>query len=428
MMFIKNYFFHKKISYFIVLMFIHIFFISFIALAEEDTYILLYDHLYNYGESNSNVLEQYLKLRASGHDVFLVREDKFVKEDYKNDSQIFILASSFDSKKEYQKFLDLKNFQIRLIEKDEYISFKKNSERPPLQIAIDRVYPFSDLNKLMDLAEKMYDKGIRFIVTVMPVYDKYKLPAFDRYISVLKYVSAKGGNLFIHFPVENQDGTYNLESGTGFKKAINEYRKRGLDILGITISRRSLFTGINIFNTLKLPFIMVTESEGKISSDIDTNNVSRILNNYIIINGIEINSFDFFGFFERTYSGGQETVYISLVDGEEKLFNLLNIFNNRKVSIRDFKVEDYSEKIKEFNYQEIEVPGSVKEKSQLDLFKTKEMKKINGKNLSEEKTVDAYSIAGLVKIGTRILFIVIIILLIQLLIGRYYDLKKYIKY
>lgn len=74
----------------------------------------------------------------------------------------------------------------------------QEEEKGRLYLAIDEVYPFSDLNLLCRMADLLYKNGIPFSVRVMPVYDNLGYPAFQRYAQVLRYVQAKNGTVLIH--------------------------------------------------------------------------------------------------------------------------------------------------------------------------------------------------------------------------------------
>jgi uncharacterized protein YdaL len=67
---------------------------------------------------------------------------------------------------------------------------------------IDEVYPFDDLDMLRLTAKKLYENGIPFIVSVMPVYYNTEYPAFKRYANVLRYIQSIGGSVIMHAPLE----------------------------------------------------------------------------------------------------------------------------------------------------------------------------------------------------------------------------------
>lgn len=83
-----------------------------------------------------------------------------------------------------------------------------------MYVAIDEVYPFSELGRLCEMADILYDNGIPFIVRVMPVYENLDYPAFLRYAQVLRYVQAKNGTIMLHPPLvrEAEEETEPLEA------------------------------------------------------------------------------------------------------------------------------------------------------------------------------------------------------------------------
>ncbi len=71
-----------------------------------------------------------------------------------------------------------------------------------MYVMIDEVYPFDDLDMLRLTAKKLYENGIPFIVSVMPVYYNTEYPAFKRYANVLRYIQSIGGSVIMHAPLE----------------------------------------------------------------------------------------------------------------------------------------------------------------------------------------------------------------------------------
>ncbi|WHH58618.1 hypothetical protein [Petroclostridium sp. X23] len=398
------------------------------ALQKPAKYVLVYDHLYGYGANTSDILLQYMELRSRGHDVLLLQAEKLPPEKIEDDAIVIVAASSFESVEKYHRILDTLNDSQVVIFDNKLIIPEESLNSTDVIIVINKVYPFSDFNKLMDMAEMLNDKGIEFIATIMPVYDNYELEAFDTYVKVIEYVSKRGGHLFIHYPVENENGTYNLDPGIGLKKVVDEYRKRGLDIMGITMPQDKIFTRTEVFADLKLPFILATESERKVDTDRDLLEVSQVLNQYTIINGVDINHFDIFRYKQKEYPYNQQSVYISIEDEEKKLLDLLKIFRLEKVAIRSFLTEDYYEKLKDTNYATIENESSSKEeKTQLEMFKDLEMEKIRGENLEQEQTAEGYDISRFTSTAVIVATILLSALIIMVFIGKRFEVKKFFK-
>ncbi len=71
-----------------------------------------------------------------------------------------------------------------------------------MYIMLDEVYPFDDLDMLRQTAKKLYENGIPFIVSVMPVYYNTDYPSFRRYVNVLRYMQSIGGSIILHAALE----------------------------------------------------------------------------------------------------------------------------------------------------------------------------------------------------------------------------------
>lgn len=397
------------------------------ASEKPESYVIVYDRLYDYGTDTSDVLQQYAELKSAGQDVLLFQADQLETEKIEENSIIIVAPSSFDSIEKYNRVLSgFNGFQVRILQ-DQLISAEDSLEKPGFMMAIDKVYPFSDFNQLMDMAEELNDKGIEFIVTFMPVYDNYELEAFDTYVKVLQYVGKMGGKLFIHYPVEHTDVRYDSDPRVGFEKAVAEFRKHNLNIAGIALPQDKMLANIRVFEGLNLPFILTTEAEGKIDPEIDLLKASQILNDYIMIQGIYIDQFDYFRYREENQPRGQQAVYISLNEEKEKLFDLLKIFSAEQISVKDFNVRDYMDKLRLTEYIQTASTDPSEGKTEYERFLEEEMKKIMGENVEQEKLMEGYDISGLAGIALRIAFIIFSLLVIQILIGRHFERKKYFK-
>jgi hypothetical protein len=397
------------------------------ALPKQAGYVLLYDRLYDYDSNVSEVLRQYIELRSAGADVLLLQADKLDAGKIEKNAIIIIFASSFESTDKHDKVLNtLKGFQV-MPYNGHLFSTGERAKNPGLFLAINEVYPFSDFTKLMDLAETLNDKGIEFMVSVMPVYDNYELEAFQKYVDVLKYVEEKGGKLFIHFPVVNDAGTYNLDPSGLFEKAVKELRKRGLDILGITLPQNKMLNDLAVYDGLDLPFILATETEGRINSGLDLFEASQVLNDYIIIKGTHINHFDYFGYRGKIDLAGERAAFMAIQDKTDELFNLLNVFKTERIPIKDFRAGDYSKILRDSGYMKNRKIFGLQEKSQREKFLEAEMKKIKGENLKQENNTEGYDISRFSRIVVRMAMMLLGAFFIMVLIGRRFNYRKFLK-
>lgn len=70
-----------------------------------------------------------------------------------------------------------------------------------MYVMVDKVYPFSDIDMLMLTADRMYENGIPFIMSLMPVYSNTEYPSFARYANALRYIQSKSGSFIMHDPI-----------------------------------------------------------------------------------------------------------------------------------------------------------------------------------------------------------------------------------
>jgi hypothetical protein len=401
--------------------------INALALPKQAGYVLLFDRLYDYNSNTSDVLRQYIELKSAGADVVLLRADKLDAGKIDKNAVIITFASSFESTDTYEKVLNgLKGFQV-MPYNGHLFSTGETAKHPGLFLAVNEVYPFSDFTKLMDLAETLNDKGIEFIVSVIPVYDNYEFAAFQKYVDVLKYVEKKGGKLFIHFPVVNNAGTYNLDPSGLLEKAVKEFRKRGLDIMGITLPQNQMLNDVRMYDGLNLPFILAIETEGKISPELDPFKASQILNDYIVIKGININHFDYFGYRGKIDFAGERAAFMAIQDKGDELFGLLNVCQTERIPVKDFRAGDYSKILRNSGYMKNRKIFGLQEKSQREKFLEAEMKKIKGENIKQEDFTEGYDISGFSRIAVKMAMMLLGTFFIMVFIGRRFNYRKFVK-
>ncbi|WP_432402853.1 DUF2334 domain-containing protein [Wukongibacter sp. M2B1] len=396
------------------------------AVEVNNSYVLLYDNLYGYGEQTSDTLQLYIKLKSNNQYVRLLQIDDISEDKIEKDAKIILISSSFDSKEEYNETLEyLKSLGLKSYDERKIYSDKVFIQKG-LMIGINEVYPFSDLNKLMDISENLNDRGIEFICTIMPVYENYELEAYEKFIEVVKYINKRGGQIFVHYPVINEEVTYDTDPKAGLEKAIGEYRRRGLEIRGITLSEDKLLMNSKAIQDLNVQILLVTEPKAKVDVNLDLHQITKKIDKYILIKGDDITSFNIFLYKDNNCSNG-DLVYLTMNDDVKKLNELFNYLYSEKITIKDFKVKDYEKTLSNINAtksKEISISGN--NKTQLDKFREEELKKIKGENIREDqKSVQAYDLSKPASIAIKIAFAIILLLIVQVIIARRYDNKKF---
>ncbi len=72
---------------------------------------------------------------------------------------------------------------------------------PSAYLLIKEMYPFSDLNLLLTLSDRLYEAGIPFMLAVRPVFNNLDQPAMKRYAQSIKYAQSRGASIVIQAPV-----------------------------------------------------------------------------------------------------------------------------------------------------------------------------------------------------------------------------------
>ncbi len=123
-----------------------------------------------------------------------------------------------------------------------------------MYIMIDEVYPFDDINMLELIADKFYDNGIPFVMSIMPVYQNTDYPSFKRYTSALRYIQSKNGSLIMHEPIMTGNELVGDDIDVRMEKAFNTFEENDVHVYEQTlfpyeVSLESL-TGIHPQNEL----------------------------------------------------------------------------------------------------------------------------------------------------------------------------------
>jgi len=69
-----------------------------------------------------------------------------------------------------------------------------------LHVMLTEVYPFSDLNKLREISDTLYEAGIPFLVSTKPIFNNFDFPAAKRYAETLKYIQSRNGTIIVDAP------------------------------------------------------------------------------------------------------------------------------------------------------------------------------------------------------------------------------------
>lgn len=151
-----------------------------------DKYNVLFVLYNNYGDVPRNLTQDLLKFK--GKVVWIGKNFTGTLSENKN----IIYIPSFSSKEESYNVVD-KNINT--------IIYGKEKKQENIYLLIDKIYPFIDLNKFVEKIDFLYDQGIPFVCSVMPVYENQDFDAMKRFCEVLRYAQSKGGKIILHSSV-----------------------------------------------------------------------------------------------------------------------------------------------------------------------------------------------------------------------------------
>lgn len=172
-------------------------------------------------ESSSDISE-YEKI------IILKNKDTDIPKDFINKLKIYNdrilliinsreMSNLSDIKDSSSEFVDISRLEVDLkknkIQEDifKFLTNKNNdSYKQKTYLVLDEVYPFDDLNEIIKKIDYLYELGIPFIISAMPIFNNTDLVAMQKYVEVLRYAEAKGGVIILHFPSIYKDKSINI--------------------------------------------------------------------------------------------------------------------------------------------------------------------------------------------------------------------------
>ncbi|KNZ42946.1 hypothetical protein [Acetobacterium bakii] len=118
------------------------------------------------------------------------------------------------------------------------------NESTSMVLLIPEIYPFSDLNMVVEMSDRFYENGIPFTLGVVPMDENLDYPAMVRFYEVLRYAQSRNGSILIHRPnpetVSNSD-TILSEKMTA---VVDAMVAQGVFPLGIVVTEELFFKDI----------------------------------------------------------------------------------------------------------------------------------------------------------------------------------------
>lgn len=140
-------------------------------------------------------------------------------------------------------------------------------------IVLNKVYPFQDAQKLLDIVSYLIEKQEPFVISVMPIFNHGNYPSMQRFCEVLRFAQANGGTIILHSPT-NQMPNFDTEIVNEYiTTAISIYMEQGVYPMGIEVPRNWMFNQDTIEIMSRFRTVLVSQEEDPLiqSQDMTTN-------------------------------------------------------------------------------------------------------------------------------------------------------------
>ncbi len=204
-----------------------------------------------------------------------------------------------------------------------------------MTLLIPDIYPFSDLNMVIETSNAFYDSGIPFALGVVPIDDNMDFPAMARFYQVLRYVQSRNGTIIVHrpSPVTVSDG--NAVLSEKMYAVITKMVENGVYPLGLATGESLFFDDVSNVNPLNLfssgiilPDPGITESGSKATWALSSASL-----------GISLETIAGTSSQNRNFGNYpiNSTIVMPLPENEAALAVQLGIINNKWLSLTDYK-------------------------------------------------------------------------------------------
>ncbi len=139
-------------------------------------------------------------------------------------------------------------------------------------MVLDKVYPFQDPDKLLQVVNELIKKEEPFVISVMPIYLNSEYPAMQHFCEILRYAQDHGGTIVIHSPI-NQMNNIDVDLVNEYlSMAIRNYLEQGVYPMGIQVPRNWMFNHDTIEIMARFRTVLVDRED-------DPNIVPSLVNN-----------------------------------------------------------------------------------------------------------------------------------------------------
>lgn len=216
------------------------------------TYLDSTDRSDQYEVLNSTVGQLQYSFHGSESKNSLVREDYFVflkKSSYKNGILTVNNKNGYfcakDGRLTHIPVADMSSQLARAALIREVSKWKWPYNGDPHTFAqyilIDKVYPYEDPGKLLQVVNLLSENKIPFVISVMPMYVNGDYPSMTHFCEVLRVAQAGGGAVIINAPI-NQMNPLDKEVMLDYlARAMTIYNKQGVYPLALEVPQNWMF-------------------------------------------------------------------------------------------------------------------------------------------------------------------------------------------
>lgn len=197
-------------------------------------------------------------------------------------------------------------------------------------IVINKVYPYEDPGKLLEVVKLLAHKKTPFVISVMPLYVHGDYPAMVHFCEVLRYAQANGGAVIINAPI-NQMISFDKDIVLEYlQQSLELYNKNGVYPLALQVPRNWMVQEdtIEIMSHFKTIFTSEEEDSYMKPSNMRTNLVYEDGHQWV---GTAIALDDFKTSYLSTYS---TAVMISMEDHIKAIREKVEACRRSSVSLK----------------------------------------------------------------------------------------------
>lgn len=272
--------------------------------------LIIYDDYKEYGEDSNNLNNVIKASLTTGKSIELRKSNSYNKADLNSSQGIIVLSNregSFDKSQVDELYLNNEKLlwigknsskpgvvplgfkhklDILKMNKIIYDKFVKEEDRQTdTYLVLDEVYPYDDLNMIIEKADYLYDLGIPFLVTAMEVYNNLEFDSMKRYAETLRYCKSKGGTIILGDPYLYNKGPTEEELIENLGIAQDGFINYQVYPIGLTINDYYLYREDRVKYLENTSTIIINENENLGLIDFEEFSIKAFDNGLIKITG-----------------------------------------------------------------------------------------------------------------------------------------------